>query len=61
MAMATVAGLPVELGLYTALLPMAIYAIMGTSRTVSMSTTATIGMLTGAALQQVVQQGQPEQ
>jgi sulfate permease, SulP family len=61
MAMATVAGLPVELGLYTALLPMAIYAVMGTARTLSMSTTATIGILTGAALTDVVHAGSPEQ
>ena len=61
MAMATVAGLPVELGLYTSLLPMAIYALMGTSRTLSMSTTATIGMLTGAVLTQVVHAGTTEQ
>jgi SulP family sulfate permease len=61
MAMATVAGLPVELGLYTALMPMAIYAILGTSPTLSVSTTATIAILTGAALQDVVQQGPPEQ
>jgi SulP family sulfate permease len=57
MAMATVAGLPVELGLYTALLPMLIYAVMGTSRTLSMSTTATIGILTGAALKDAVHAG----
>jgi sulfate permease, SulP family len=61
MAMATVAGLPVELGLYTALLPMFVYALMGTSRTLSMSTTATIGILTGAVLTDVVHAGNPEQ
>ena len=37
------AGLPVALGLYTVLLPMAIYALLGTSRRLSMSTTSTIG------------------
>ncbi len=57
MAMATVAGLPVELGLYTSLLPMAVYAMMGTSRPMSMSTTATIGILTGAALTEVLHAG----
>jgi SulP family sulfate permease len=50
MAMATVAGLPVELGLYTALLPMSVYAVFGSSRRLSLSTTATIAILTGAAL-----------
>ena len=32
MAYATIAGLPVQIGLYTALVPMAIYAVLGTSR-----------------------------
>jgi MFS superfamily sulfate permease-like transporter len=32
MAYATIAGLPVQVGLYTAFLPMVIYALLGTSR-----------------------------
>ena len=32
MAYATIAGLPVQVGLYTALVPMVIYALLGTSR-----------------------------
>ena len=32
MAYATIAGLPVQVGLYTAFLPMVIYAVLGTSR-----------------------------
>ena len=35
MAYATVAGLPVQVGLYTAFLPMVIYAVLGTSRPLS--------------------------
>jgi sulfate permease, SulP family len=35
MAYATIAGLPVEVGLYTAFIPMVIYAILGTSRPLS--------------------------
>lgn len=34
MAYATIAGLPVTVGLYTAFVPMVIYAILGTSRAV---------------------------
>src|SRR5262250_1729110 len=45
MAFATVAGLPVQVGLYTAFLPMVIYAILGTSRPLSLSTTTTIAIL----------------
>jgi high affinity sulfate transporter 1 len=61
MAMATVANLPVELGLYTALMPMSVYALMGTAQTLSMSTTSTIGILTGAVLTDVMHAGAPEQ
>ena len=32
MAYATIAGLPVQVGLYTAFMPMVIYAVLGTSR-----------------------------
>src|SRR6516162_8280170 len=57
LAYAAVAGLPVEVGLYTAFLPMLIYAWLGTSRPLSVSTTATLAILTGAALDRVVLQG----
>lgn len=50
MAYATIAGLPVEIGLYTAFIPMLIYAILGTSRPLSFSTTSTIAILTAAQL-----------
>jgi high affinity sulfate transporter 1 len=50
MAYATIAGLPVQVGLYTALVPMVIYAVLGTSRPLSVSTTTTIAILTGSAL-----------
>ncbi len=59
MAYATIAGLPVQVGLYTALVPTAIYAMMGTSRPLSVSTTTTIAILTGAALGHVVPGGDP--
>src|SRR5512136_1773721 len=50
MAYATIAGLPVQVGLYTAFLPMLIYAALGTSLPLSVSTTTTIAILTGAQL-----------
>src|SRR5262250_1764341 len=49
MAYATIAGLPVQVGLYTAFLPMVIYAMLGTSRPLSVSTTTTIAILAAAA------------
>jgi high affinity sulfate transporter 1 len=57
MAYATIAGLPVQVGLYTALVPMVIYALLGTSRPLSVSTTTTIAILTAAELGQVVPNG----
>jgi high affinity sulfate transporter 1 len=57
MAYATIAGLPVQVGLYTAFLPMIIYAVLGTSRPLSVSTTTTIAILTASNLGQVVPGG----
>jgi high affinity sulfate transporter 1 len=54
MAYAMIAGLPVQVGLYTALVPMAIYAALGTSRVLSVSTTTTVAILTAAQLGQAV-------
>src|SRR6202030_3825334 len=48
MAYATIAGLPVQVGLYTVLVPMAIYAVVGTSRPLSVSTTTTLAILAAA-------------
>src|SRR5512132_1985846 len=59
MAYATIAGLPVQVGLYTALVPMVIYAVLGTSRVLSVSTTTTVAILTAAQLGQVVPNGNP--
>jgi high affinity sulfate transporter 1 len=57
MAYATVAGLPVEVGLYTALVPMLVYAFLGSSRVLSVSTTTTIAILTGTQLALVAPDG----
>ncbi len=57
MAYATIAGLPLQVGLYTALVPMVVYALLGTSRPLSVSTTTTIAILSAAALGQAVPDG----
>ena len=44
MAYATIAGLPVQVGLYTVMVPMVVYAIIGTSRPLSVSTTTTLAI-----------------
>ena len=50
MAYATIADLPVQVGLYTCMVPMAVYALVGGSRTLSVSTTSTIAVLTASTL-----------
>ncbi|SDR49693.1 high affinity sulphate transporter 1 [Paraburkholderia fungorum] len=57
LAYATVAGLPVQVGLYTAFVPMLIYAFLGTSRPLSVSTTTTLAILVAAGLDQAVPDG----
>ena len=59
MAYATVAGLPVAVGLYTAFIPMIIYALLGTSRVLSVSSTTTLAILAGTQLGLVVPDGDP--
>ncbi|HUL40831.1 MAG TPA: SulP family inorganic anion transporter [Burkholderiales bacterium] len=59
MAYATIAGLPVQVGLYTAFLPMVIYAVLGTSRPLSVSTTTTLAILAAAEFGEVVPGGDP--
>ncbi|MNF39209.1 putative sulfate transporter [compost metagenome] len=61
LAYATIAGLPVQVGLYTVLVPMAIYAVLGTSRPLSVSTTTTLAILAGSALAAVSPDGDPVQ
>src|SRR5262245_56930665 len=48
MAYATIAGLPVQVGLYTALVPMVIYAVIGGSRRLSVSAPTTLAILEAA-------------
>ena len=51
--------MPVQVGLYTALVPMVAYALIGTSRALSVSTTSTLAALTGAAVATVAD-GDPD-
>ncbi len=59
MAYATVAGLPVAVGLYTAFIPMVIYALLGASRVLSVSSTTTLAILAGTQLGLTVPDGDP--
>jgi sulfate permease, SulP family len=60
MAYATIAGLPLQVGLYTALVPMVVYTLLGTSRPLSVSTTTTIAILVAAELARAVPGGNAE-
>jgi sulfate permease, SulP family len=57
MAYATVAGLPVAVGLYTAFIPMVIYALLGSSQVLSVSSTTTLAILAGTQLGLAVPDG----
>jgi SulP family sulfate permease len=59
MAYATVAGLPVAVGLYTAFIPMLVYALLGSSRVLSVSSTATLAILAGTQLGLAVPDSDP--
>jgi len=59
MAFATIAGLPVQVGLYTVFVPMVVYALLGTSRPLSVSTTTTLAILAAADLGEAVPNGGP--
>lgn len=59
MGYATIAGLPLQVGLYTCFVPMMVYAVLGTSGALSVSTTTTIAILTAAELNAVAPNGDP--
>jgi len=61
MAFATIAGLPVQVGLFTVLVPMVVYAVLGTSRPLSVTTTTTIAILAAADLGEAVPNGDAAQ
>jgi sulfate permease, SulP family len=61
MAYATLAGLPVEVGLYAALTPMVVYALLGTSRVLSVSVTSTISLVTAAVLGTAISSTDPSE
>jgi sulfate permease, SulP family len=58
-AYASLAGLPVEVGLYVATVPMVAYALVGTSRPLSVSSPSTLSILTAGALAEAGAAGDP--
>ena len=59
LAYASIAGLPLQVGLYVALAPMVVYALLGTSRPLSVSSTSTISILVASSLALAVQSDNP--
>jgi SulP family sulfate permease len=57
MAYAAIAGLPLVVGLYTSFVPLIVYAVMGTSRPLSVTTTSTIAILSAGILGEVASGG----
>lgn len=57
LAYALLAGLPVEAGLYASITPLMIYAVFGTSRSLSVGPVAVVSLMTAAAIGEVAQTG----
>ena len=57
MAYALLAGLPPEVGLYAATIPVVIYALFGTSRQLAVGPVAIVSLLTASALAALVEEG----
>jgi len=60
LAYAMLAGLPPEVGLYASMLPLVVYALFGTSRTLAVGPVAVVSLLTAAAVGKVAAAGSPE-
>lgn len=60
LAYALLAGLPPVVGLYASILPLVLYAVFGTSRTLAVGPVAVISLMTASAVGAVAQQGTAE-
>ncbi|WP_019953985.1 SulP family inorganic anion transporter [Yoonia vestfoldensis] len=57
LAYALLAGLPAEAGLYASIVPIMLYAVFGTSRSLAVGPVAVVSLMTAAALSNIVEQG----
>lgn len=60
LAYAQLAGLPTQVGLYASMAPLILYAIFGTSRSLSVGPVAVTSLMTLAAVAPIAAQGTPE-
>ncbi len=59
LAYALLAGLPAEMGLYASILPLIAYALLGTSRTLSVGPVAVVSLMTATAVGEIAGAGTP--
>jgi SulP family sulfate permease len=57
LAYALLAGLPAEMGLYASILPLIAYALLGTSRTLSVGPVAVVSLMTATAIGKIAESG----
>lgn len=57
LAYALLAGLPAEMGLYASILPLVAYALLGTSRTLSVGPVAVVSLMTATAVGNIAEAG----
>jgi SulP family sulfate permease len=60
LAYALLAGLPVQVGLFASMVPLVLYAVFGTSRTLAVGPVAVASLMTAAAIAPLAAQGSPE-
>jgi SulP family sulfate permease len=60
LAYALLAGLPAEMGLYASILPLFAYALLGSSRTLSVGPVAVLSLMTAAAVGRLAEPGTEE-
>ena len=60
LAYATLAGLPAQVGLYASIVPLILYAVFGTSRTLSVGPVAIVALMVASTAGAVATQGTPE-
>ncbi len=57
LAYALLAGLPAEMGLYASILPLIVYALLGSSRTLSVGPVAVVSLMTAMAVGKIAESG----
>ena len=57
LAYALLAGLPAEMGLYASILPLIVYALLGSSRTLSVGPVAVVSLMTASAVGKIATEG----